>query len=363
MKSSIVNLVESTCKFCFIKGNRDYVINRELKKSIDSDGIYLPIIVIKAKELKGCTFIDADSAEPINGSLANYWAIIDGQHRYKSIKSLYEEAIKAKKGISDKIKVFPINEYSLEEIGGNVNKFMTVINSTSKNWEGKDYVNNANIVKNDELTNTIAKFQEYGMKLTSISLFLTLKKYKLTKQSLSNYTNDNEKIEGADCVRAKKLYKFFKDKGFSEEFLAKRYLIEYVANAAKSSNFGISESLCYINYCNCNKELSMLTAPQSDVLSELSKRLQKGFDDYLNEHNITDKKDIDELKKKDYLANVDLNDEPKGNGTEEEGVEEKKKELLTGSEIPTPRLSTNVEVIETANLEEKEKEVEEKVVA
>ena len=79
-------------KIAFVDGNR--AINKNnVKKHVESFKKFgknlVPMLYVEATEIKGHTLYDADTGEVVAPEdYKNYWAVLDGQNRYKAAVEL-----------------------------------------------------------------------------------------------------------------------------------------------------------------------------------------------------------------------------------------------------------------------------------
>ena len=82
----------------------------------------------------------------------------------------------------------------------------------------------------DLLIKTVNKFKLHGFSISTISRFICFDPKAITNKSLADYTNSNGKVKfrNADPIRAIKLYKSLRWMGFTDSFIKKRYLIDFI---------------------------------------------------------------------------------------------------------------------------------------
>ena len=271
---TIISNIENT-KFAYINLNRKVENNSELTKSIREKGILQPITVIRGNELEDSIYTHSNGKceEIPNEEKREYFVILDGQHRIHSLMKILKEG-----NIKENIKQIPIIIKTKEEVG-DINDYIISINSTAKNWKNSDYIKNANIRKNnDSLIKTIGAFNDMKFSISTISRYICLGSKYITKETLTEYLNGKSEIKYADYERAIRLYLFLRGKGFSSQFLKKRYLINYLRRIENINN---------LNHNN--------------IEDNIIKIIDEDYDEAVN--NAENEIEKEEIKKgKDYLS-------------------------------------------------------------
>ena len=296
-----MELIESNiqvCKFAFLKKNRKVEKNNDLKESIKTLGVQNPIMVIPAAQIpldEELYMADCPTQLVKDSERHEYLAILDGQHRYTIVRELVEsEKVKMEKAkreleiwskLSDEAKkerekpleytpkITP-NIYvivkNIEEIKS-INEAISSINSTSKVWKDKDYINNAYQCKvDDNIIKTVNSFKNLGFSMSSISRFMCLNKNYLTSMTLLDYVNNSTPIRYINYDRAIRLYQYLLGKGFTNKFLKKRYLIDLIIEE-KAQHDDINVFLNRIEYLRRADAISNLKDIDSDWKAKIEK--------------------------------------------------------------------------------------------
>lgn len=215
-------------KFAFIEGNRN-VNPKNVKAKVASIQKYgcnlVPLMVVEgAKALAdGCRLTDVTTGEEITDG-ANVLAIIDGQHRTKA-------ALKAE------IDLNSIHCYKAYVDAPTVN-LLSVSNTDSTPWNGADYAQCAVTMRpDDEIAQFVSELSGKGFKLSTIGLILYRKSGVLTKVNMGKLIN-GEPIKTSATANLETANMFLAAAaGFPDDFVAKRYLIEAVIDAANLQGF------------------------------------------------------------------------------------------------------------------------------
>ena len=224
-------------KFAFLNSNREVSNNANLEKQIRERGVLIPILVVKGSEVmeERLFAVGKDGkkqAELQENEKKDCLVVLDGQHRLTTLLRILND----KKGKhSDKCtEQIPIIEYSKSEIGDNVSQFVIALNSTSKTWSNRDYIDNAYTINpEDGLLKAIFAFQKKDCAISTISRYLFLNNKSLDKNSLERYVYYGEKIKNGNWEQGIRIYCTLQKKGFSKKLLNSRYLIDYVIERSK----------------------------------------------------------------------------------------------------------------------------------
>lgn len=297
-------------KFAFLATNRNITKTKELTDSIREKGVLIPIIAIYANELKNISMYSATepTKELTEEEKANRLVVLDGQHRLTSLLKIEQEKKKDKQASDlqgNELEInlqIPVIIKSIEEIG-NINEYIITINNTSHKWNSKDYISNSYKIKGDnDIIRTINAFKNLGFSISSISRYMCLNKDYLNTKTLAEYTNSNTEIKYINHERAIRLYKFLLGKGFSDSFLKKRYLVDYIAEEKKQSD-NINIVLNKINYLRRAGEINVL---KDNVVEKIGKIIEEDYAKAINEADENERKMIKETE--DYLSMVDMED-------------------------------------------------------
>lgn len=305
MKITNLDIVKSEKRFAFLSINRSVKSNKALRESIVKKGVLNPLIIMNASDIDDDTML-YDGADVLKGNARKFhYVVLDGQHRYNELMALVrQEEAKMKKNaeyVSNLKTTLPCLLMTKEDVG-DVNEFMIELNSCSKNWRSVDYIENAHkVVRNDELIETINFFKEKGFAISVISRFICFDNKKLNNKSLADYTNNRTPIADADPQRAMKLYKFLIFIGFSDVFLKKRYVIDYIIRQSRISS--LNEVLMKLSKLRRAGSINSLRDKDSDISIEIERIVNEDFATFCRDEELT-QQDIDNLKNKDYLADV-----------------------------------------------------------
>jgi hypothetical protein len=262
-------------KFAFILGNR-VVDEKRLEKSIRKVGkVLVPIVGVYYGTIKnsGYQVLDAETGELLNSPSDDYFVVLDGQHRTKTSLNLYKEQQELIKNTEDSDSLalrisdsIPANVYDEEDELDNILETIIDCNTSSKTWTSKDFVHSAHVLRNDDKIITfIDSLTTLKFSLSNISRILFFNHKMLTNQMLADYTNGKVELPENNYRKKLELFRLLINKGFSTEFLRKRYMYEAIIkkhNAQKYDEFvkALSlldvdtvkkiENLCPLDYDN-----------------------------------------------------------------------------------------------------------------
>ncbi len=303
------DLANSTVKFVFLSLNRNVVANKTLRASIAKRGVLSPITVISVAELdEDVKLIDPHTKCSIaKCDATDCYAIIEGQHRYAELS--YLTALKERGKISEDVNTL-LNclIVSREEVG-NVNEYVIELNSCSKNWKSGDYIDNASEqMEEDLLVKTVNKFKMHGFSISTISRFICFNAKEITNQTLAAYTNSKGKLkfQGADPIRAIKLYESLRWMGFTDSFIKKRYLIDFIIRKYKVSN-SLNPIMARIGKLTHAGELSVMREKDCDISIEIEKVIEADFAEYVKKYAMS-QDDIRRKEREDCFRNYDKED-------------------------------------------------------
>jgi len=303
------DLADSSVKFVFLSLNRKVAVNKTLRASIAKRGVLSPITVISVAELDDeVNLIDPHTKCPISKSDAiDYYAIIEGQHRFSELTYLISMKEKGKIAgvVNTTLNCIVV---SRDEVG-NVNEYIIELNSCSKNWKSNDYIENATEqMEEDLLIKTVNKFKMHGFSISTISRFLCFDPKAITNKTLAEYTNSKGKYEfkGADPIRAIKLYKSLRWMGFLDSFIKKRYLIDFIIHKYKVSN-SLNPIMARIGKLTRANHLSTLREKDCDIEVEIERVIEEDFADFVKKEALS-LEDIARREKQDCFVNYDKED-------------------------------------------------------
>lgn len=195
--------------------------------------------VAKAEEVieKGdITLIDINGNEINKDNAANYFLIIDGQHRSKAAAMLNQELEEQGKPPV----IIPGILIELVE-GETIAEYISAVNITKIPWKTDDYVRGAANVKQEEL---LARYKELiksednpnGFPLSTLNIIYCNNPKAMNKTSLSLLCQGKDEkgrgkvkksiIPAHNIERGDHFIELCKAKGFSEKDISKRYLSE-----------------------------------------------------------------------------------------------------------------------------------------
>ena len=300
------DLADSSVKFVFLSINRSVVGNKSLRESIAKRGVLMPLTVISVEELDDEVKLkDAYTKQPITKTEAlGGYAIIEGQHRFSELRhlNLIKESGAAYKDLKTTFNCLIV---SRDEVG-NINEYIIELNSCSKNWKSGDYIENATEqMEEDLLIKTVNKFKMHGFSISTISRFICFDPKVITNKSLADYTNCNGKVafRNADPIRAIKLYKSLKWMGFTDSFIKKRYLIDFIIHKYKVAN-SLNPIMARIGKLTQAYHLSSLREKDCDIEVEIEKVIEEDFANFVKNEALS-LEDIARREMQECFANYD----------------------------------------------------------
>ena len=193
-------------KICFIDGNR--AINKNnVKKHVESLKKFgcnlVPLLYVEATEVEGHTLYDANTEEVIAPEdYKNYWAVLDGQHRYKAAKQLAD---------SEDANGFTLDSLNWQKVelnGKSIEDVLIEVNTRTLPWKGVDYVSGT-ILHNPE--NEKARFAKElannGLSAKTIGKYLFFS----NKFKWSEAMADVSRLDDANLSRAQKIWDVIKE--------------------------------------------------------------------------------------------------------------------------------------------------------
>ena len=179
-----------------------------------------------------------------------------------------------------------------------LNQLISTINSLAEEIRGIKSDREANVIYTNKTIKDVLGIQD---KL--------LKKYRDDGLLAFHQVGDKYWYTQADVDqnRAMKLYKFLSFIVFSDGFLKKRYLIDYIIRQSRVSS--LDEVLMRLSKLRRAGTINALRDKDCDISIELERIVNEDFSSYLREEGLTQQQ-IDQLKGKDYLADVFNDDVP-----------------------------------------------------
>ena len=227
--------------------------------------------VIKAEEAiktRDITLVDINGKEIAPSEAANYFLVVDGQHRPVAA-SLYNEWARANKQNEIVVPAI-IVELQNETIAEYIND----INITKKEWSTPDYVRGAaNICPENEFIkryNELIKSESNpnGYPISTLNLIFCGSNNAISKNDFSLLCSGKEEkgkktkkpiIPAHNMEVGNKFIKICKDKGFKEVDIAKRYLITEFNNI-KTTTSSVDEAYKIFQSITSNDKAAMLNS-------------------------------------------------------------------------------------------------------
>lgn len=236
MKKMIITSENENRQFAFVKDNRPTSAKAVKAKetSIKEHGQLSPITVAKGEDiyLMNGHLVDLQGNDIPDDQVENYYAVLDGQHRLKAYLNLGLN-------LDDLVITEPLN------VDMSIAALIAEMNICTTTWKGTDYMAAPAMTLGN--TNKVFEFAMHlrskGCPLATISLWCT-------------GANSLKPKDLVACVKSKELPKVFSDAGwyersvkwyeaakgkFSDEFLAKKYLITHLSkkfnHAANPAHF------------------------------------------------------------------------------------------------------------------------------
>ncbi len=241
-------------KIAFIKGNRS-VHEKRLLESISKYGVLHPIDVIPYGEIKdlNVTLIDVHTGNIIENPSDDYLVILDGQHRTVCALNLFygqqesqEEGSNEGTCVKDFINAKVYNASDL--MGLHPLTYISILNSSTKDWSANDFIDSAHVRNgNDVIVKTVFTLKSLGFSNSNIGRVLFFDHKAMKPAALADHVDGNIDL-ATDMQRERGLevLRLLVDKGFSVNFLKKRYMMEAIIKSYTSGKF--NEFLTKISY-------------------------------------------------------------------------------------------------------------------
>ena len=223
--TTLEELIAAGVKIGFLKDNRDLTPSNVKGKmaSIKEEGVITPLHLIPASVAiaEGLEVIDEHGSLITVENAENVFVITDGNNRYKALMKLREKPDEAGKG-NDPVKVMIDSEMK------DVLKKVIEINNTSVKCKGKVYIKTAlNQHKGNEALEFIKDCQDKKYSDSTISL-ITCFNLNLSKAIPLLVTDISKLPSSCNIDRAKKFVETARAVGYTDKYIAKRYLIQAV---------------------------------------------------------------------------------------------------------------------------------------
>ena len=158
------------------------------------------------------------------------------------------------------------------------------------------------------LIKTVNKFKLHGFSISTISRFICFDPKAITNKSLADYTNSKGKVafRNADPIRAIKLYKSLRWMGFTDSFIKKRYLIDFIIYKYKLAN-SLNPIMARVGKLTHASELSVMREKDCDITIEIEKAIEADFAKFVKDEALT-QDDIIKRESQDCFINYDKED-------------------------------------------------------
>ncbi len=221
-----------------LAGNRtfDSKIIKAKKKSLKETGLLVPAIIVEAEDAidEGLEVVDFETNETVSEDDAkSYVVLVDANHRYKA----HLELLKTDNSYSGEFYfMFPLQEIS-------VAKMLSEINIATNPWKTADFGRGAAMLLDEDLPllSAINDLTAKGYSVDAASLWLTFEK-KISKSVLVDAMNGKIVDKLRDTKNIENGQKLLNSarKSFNEDFLAKRYLADWILSKLKDNEEGKS---------------------------------------------------------------------------------------------------------------------------
>lgn len=224
---------EQQKKIAFVKNNRAINSNKvDGFIALIANGKYekaFPIIIVSALKLieAGFTVTDIKGNELTVEEAADYFVILDGQHRSTAFAKLF-----ATGKYSEAIPNVYVREVE------NVGEYLVDINNVGSSWDRKDRLVVASLTTKDELFQNVAELLNEGFNPSTAMLIYTGKS--LTDKQVNRALKGEEIILPKDAMidieRGNNFINLCKAAKMSVTVITKRYFIKDFNNYAKSTS-------------------------------------------------------------------------------------------------------------------------------
>lgn len=276
-----IQLPFANAKIAFIKGNRS-VNGKRLLESIRKYGVLRPIDIIPYGEIKdqNITLVDIQTGKVIENPSDDYLVVLDGQHRTFCKLQLFNEHRESQ--------VENCNEDDCSDNSINANlynacdllglhplTFISILNSETKDWSANDFIDSAHVRNgNDVIVKTVFTLKSLGFSNSNIGRVLFFDHKAMKPAALADYVDGNIDL-AADMQRERGLevLRLLVDKGFSVNFLKKRYMMEAIIKSYTSGKF--NDFLTKISYVsaetitNIEKDMTPINYDDGDIKKKI----------------------------------------------------------------------------------------------
>lgn len=253
----IEKLKLETVKFATIAGNRD-VDTKKLMKAIKKDGrVIVPILAIQLQDIqdKDLVLYDLRTGLRIEKPSPDCYVVIDGQHRCMCAQQLFEEMQTEGSDLEFTDFIYA-NIFEKEDIQDEDTISIIIgINSTTKSWGAKDYVKSAYTHNPEDETMIVVNVgTELRCSISNMSRYLCNNHKMLTPLVLSHYISGDSELPECNPRKALEMLRMLHDRGFSIDFLRKRYLAEEIVLKHNSDRLeGFLNSLYHLDNMTVKK--------------------------------------------------------------------------------------------------------------
>ena len=234
MKKEITTINEMGKKVARLVNNRNMEKKAVTAKatSLKEKNQLIPAVVVDAVKAveEGLAIVDFQSGEEIPANeLQNYVVLVDGNHRYQAHLNLLETAKAGKAEYTGEFWVmYPFSD-ELTVVG-----MLTELNIATNPWKGSDYGKCAAIVLGEDAPEGVKAMNELigkGCNLASASLWIAFTK-EVGKSAMVKAMSGKETVSALknsnNIQRGLQLYEAANKAGFTQNYLGKRYFIQWV---------------------------------------------------------------------------------------------------------------------------------------
>lgn len=245
MKKEIFTLNELGKKVAKLVNNRNMEAKAVKAKatSLNEKSQLIPAVVVDATKAveQGLAIVDFQTGKEIpEEEIQNYVVLVDGNHRYQAHLNL----------LAGKLK-YEGNFYVMYPLQPELTIVDTLaeLNIATNPWKGSDYGKCAAIVLGDDAPEGVKAMNELigkGCNLASASLWVAFTK-EIGKSAMVKAMNRKE-VSGAltntaNIQRGLKLYELATKAGFSQQYLGKRYFIQWIISKVSANGIADADKL------------------------------------------------------------------------------------------------------------------------
>lgn len=245
MKQEVFNLAELGKKVAKLVNNRNIADKavKEKATSLTEKSQLIPAVVVDAAKAveQGLAIVDFQSGMEIPAEeIQNYVVLVDGNHRYQAHLNLLTGKFKYDGNFWVMYPLQP--ELTIVET-------LAELNIATNPWKGSDYGKCAAIVLGEDAPEGVKAMNELiskGCNLASASLWVAFTK-EIGKSAMVKAMNRKE-VSGAltntaNIQRGLKLYELASKAGFTQQYLGKRYFIQWIISKVSANGIADNEKL------------------------------------------------------------------------------------------------------------------------